>query len=106
MTTDSPQNFNQPCMGQLPGFTLADATGYKRLKKLADSKFNLLMDIRQKEDKIRVIDEEVKTLYLQVYEEIKTLYLQVCREKGIGVEYQSGILDKVIPVEMRDDHGL
>lgn len=93
--TDSPQNFNQPSMGQLPGFTLADATGYKRLKKLADSKFNLLMDIRQKEDKIRVIDAE-----------IKSLYLQVCREKGIGVEYQSGILDKVIPVEMRDDHGL
>jgi hypothetical protein len=79
---------NQPCLGQLPGLTLADATGYQRLRKLADSKFNILMDIRQSEDKVRIIDAE-----------IKSLYHQMCREKRIGYQYQSGILDPVLPLD-------
>ena len=92
---DSPQNLNQPCMGQLPGLTLADATGYKRLRKLADAKFNIIMDIRQNEDKIRIIDAE-----------IKELYHKICREKGIGYHYQSGIMDPVIPLMEGYEDGL
>ena len=71
----------------LKGFTLADQTGYKRLRKLADTKFNLLMDIRQKEDKVKIIEAE-----------IRSLYHQLSMETGIGYHYQTGIIDPVIPV--------
>ena len=70
----------RPMNRKRTGFTLADSQGYKRLKMLADSKHNLLLDIQEKEDKIAIIDAEMRTLYHAAVR-----------------EYQTGILDPVVP---------
>lgn len=66
--------------GKRKGFTLADSQGYRRLKMLADSKHNLLLDIQAKQDKIAIIDAEIRTLYHAAVR-----------------EYQTGLMDPVVP---------
>jgi hypothetical protein len=64
-----------------PGFTLADATGTKRIRMLEDCKRNLLAIIAEKQDEIRIIDHELSKMHLSNPE------IQ-----------QTPILDMVVPV--------
>jgi len=47
-----------------PGFTLAEATGQKRIRMLEDCRKNLLAIISEKEDEILIIDHELAKLRL------------------------------------------
>ena len=53
---------SQPCNGFLPGFTLADATGKKRLEMLRDARAEIRKKINQMSDRAQLIDHEISIL--------------------------------------------
>jgi hypothetical protein len=53
-------------METLPGPTLADTKGERRVRKLRETRANLYAQIKEKRGSIRIIDHEIAQLELEV----------------------------------------
>ena len=66
----------------LPGLTLSDATGERRIQKLLDSRVNIQLQVLEMLDQIQIIDNELVEMH-------------------VDYEMQTPILDLVMPVSWR-----
>jgi hypothetical protein len=69
-----------------PGFTLADARGPSRIRRLEDAKLDLQIQVIQKLDQIQVIEHELEEIAIRARWE---------------QEKQTPIIDPVMPVHWR-----